>query len=67
MKLPGVERVEAEEGKSVIYLTKEITPQGFLQQLPESVNIKELHMDRISLHDIFVNIAKGGKNHGTNL
>jgi len=65
--LSGVERVEAEEGKAVIYLTKNTTPQDFFLQLPGETQIKELHMDRISLHDIFVNIAKGGINHGTNL
>ena len=64
--LPGVERVESEEGKVVIYLTKDTAPQDFFRQLPREINIKELHMDRISLHDIFVNIAKGGTNHGTN-
>lgn len=65
-KLSGVERVEAEEGKAVIYLSKDTTPQGFFRQLSKEININELHMDRISLHDIFVNIAKGGKIHGTN-
>ena len=65
--IKGVERVEGEEGKAVIYLTKDTTPQDFFRQLPGEVHIKELHMDRISLHDIFVNIAKGGTNHGTNL
>ncbi len=65
--LPGVERVLWEQGKSVIYLTKDTSPQRFFKQLPQDVHIKELHMDRISLHDIFVNIAKGGVHHGTNL
>lgn len=66
-KLPAVERVESEEGKSVIYLMKDTSPQTFFQELPKEINIKELHMDRISLHDIFVNIAKGGNRNGTDL
>lgn len=66
-KIPSVEKVERGEGKTVIYLTKDRDPQSFFQELPKGINIKELHMDRISLHDIFVTIAKGGINNGTNL
>ncbi|MCD5406369.1 MAG: ATP-binding cassette domain-containing protein [Desulfotomaculum sp.] len=42
-----------------LHLKKDINPQQFIQQLPAQVQINELHLDRISLHDIFVKIAKG--------
>ncbi|GAA0379852.1 ABC transporter ATP-binding protein [Bacillus horti] len=58
--LQGVKRVTKESGKQVLFLEKEVSPQVFLRTLPESLDIKELHIDRISLHDIFVGIARGG-------
>jgi ABC-2 type transport system ATP-binding protein len=58
--LPMVEKVIGEDDRNTVYISKEISPNQFLKSIPESVNIRELHMDRISLHDIFVHIAKGG-------
>lgn len=65
-RLPMVEKVIWEDGKNTVYISKDISPNQFLKSIPESVNIRELHMDRISLHDIFVHIAKGGAEHEKN-
>lgn len=66
-RLAFVERVEGAEGKFVLYLEKDSDPQELFRQLPRDMKIKEMHLDRISLHDIFVNIARGGNHNGTNL
>lgn len=57
--MPMVERVDSLNNRSTIYFKKNSKPEDFLKNLPVGVNIKELHMDRISLHDIFVSIVKG--------
>lgn len=54
-----VERVDTSDNLTKIYFKKNTKPEDFLKLLPAGVNIKELHMDRISLHDIFVSIVKG--------
>lgn len=61
--MPGVERVVEDGERNTLYISKGTDPNSFLRAVPESLNIKELHMDRISLHDIFVHIAKGGAEH----
>ncbi|MFA1822126.1 ABC transporter ATP-binding protein [Virgibacillus oceani] len=55
--LPQVERVEQNEGKSVLYLAKDVHPSTWLKAIPEQVNIQELTLDRITLHEIFIDIA----------
>jgi len=60
--LAGVDSVTtAGTGAATItlHLKKDVNPQQFIQQLPAQVQINELHLDRISLHDIFIKIAKG--------
>ena len=57
--LPMVEKTDIRHNQTVIYFRKNVKPEEFLKKLPEGINIKELHMDRISLHDIFVSIVKG--------
>lgn len=57
-RLPMVERVERNERTTLVYLKKEAEPARFLSSLPASVDIRELSVNRISLHDIFVSIAK---------
>ncbi|KAB3531573.1 ABC transporter ATP-binding protein [Alkaliphilus serpentinus] len=59
---PSVERVESVDDNKVIYFKKGASVNEFLQKLSKDIDIKELHIDRISLHDIFVKIAKGGMN-----
>ncbi|MBU9723295.1 MULTISPECIES: ABC transporter ATP-binding protein [Bacillaceae] len=59
--LPNVQRVEQNEGgtTSVLYLDNEVHPSAWLKNLPEGVNIQELIFDRITLHEIFIQIATG--------
>ena len=57
--LPMVVRADTKQNHTTIYFKKNSKPEDFLKKLPEGINIKELHMDRISLHDIFVSIVKG--------
>lgn len=62
-KLKGINKLEFRDEKnmSIIELDSDIMPVDFLNSIPKNIDIKEIHMDKISLHDIFVNIAKGGK------
>ncbi len=61
--LPMVEKVVTKQNTTTIYFKKNASPAQFLKQLPPGLSIKELHMDRISLHDIFVSVAKGDGEH----
>lgn len=56
-KIPGVQRIEQNESTSVLYLEKDIQPAPWLKQLPETLTIQEMSLDRISLHEIFIDIA----------
>ena len=55
--LPEVERVEQHEETAVLYLSKEVKPAVWLNNLPEQMDVQELSIDRISLHEIFIDIA----------
>lgn len=57
---PGIRQVTREKMRTTIFLAKSVEVQQFLRQLPPQVDIKELSIDRISLHDIFVSVAQGG-------
>lgn len=56
-QLPNVQRVEQEDDRSIIYLSKDVQPTTWLRQLPNHINIQELTLNRISLHEIFIDIA----------
>lgn len=58
--LPQVERVEQDNDTSILYLAKNIHPVSWLKTLPENLNVQELSLDRISLHEIFIDIATDG-------
>ncbi|TFJ92958.1 ABC transporter ATP-binding protein [Lentibacillus salicampi] len=58
--LPDVERVEQDEDTSVLYLTRDVEPVSWLKHLPENLTVQELSIDRISLHEIFIDIATTG-------
>lgn len=58
--IDGVKHIERKERDTVLLLEKDVQPIDVLRQLPEETHITELHVDRISLHDIFVSIAQGG-------
>ena len=55
--LPEVERVEQSSETAVLYLSKHVQPAVWLKSLPEELDIQELSIDRISLHEIFIDIA----------
>ncbi|HLQ73479.1 MAG TPA: ATP-binding cassette domain-containing protein [Bacillota bacterium] len=61
-ELPSVERIENEEGVVTLYLEKDVHVTKWLHALPETLNIYELTIDRVSLHEIFVDIATGEQN-----
>lgn len=57
-KLPNVNRVEVrDDNEMVLYLEKDINPAQWLKTLPDQLHVQELTMDRISLHEIFIDIA----------
>jgi ABC-2 type transport system ATP-binding protein len=55
--LPEVQRVEQKEDISILYLSQDVQVASWLKNLPEQLEINELSMDRISLHEIFIDIA----------
>ncbi|MFT4416126.1 ABC transporter ATP-binding protein [Fredinandcohnia humi] len=55
--LPEVQRVEQTDDTSILYLTKDVKVASWLRHLPEQLDINELSIDRISLHEIFIDIA----------
>ncbi|MDL4840384.1 ABC transporter ATP-binding protein [Aquibacillus rhizosphaerae] len=59
--LPEVQRVEQRENSSTLYLTKDVKPTTWLKHLPDQIMIQELIFDRITLHEIFIDIASGKK------
>ncbi|MFD1851994.1 ABC transporter ATP-binding protein [Oceanobacillus bengalensis] len=56
-RIPQVLRVEHEDDRSILYLDKDVEPTSWLKNLPESIQIQELKINRISLHEIFIDIA----------
>ncbi|MBS4192523.1 ATP-binding cassette domain-containing protein [Bacillus sp. FJAT-49705] len=58
-RISHVQRIEQEGEQFTIYLDAHIKPTSWLRQLPDSINIEELSLDRISLHEIFIDIATG--------
>lgn len=55
--IPQVERIEVAEDMATLYLEKDIHVSNWLRYLPEELHIHELTIDRISLHEIFIDIA----------
>lgn len=58
--IPYVKAIDRDGISTVLYLEKQVNPNDFLKIVADKVSFKELYIDRISLHDIFVNIATGG-------
>lgn len=56
-QIEQVERIEYRGEETILYLEKDIHVSSWLKELPASLNIQELTIDRISLHEIFVDIA----------
>ena len=53
----NVQRIEQTEAKTVLHLNKNVEISTWLKQLPEALSIEELSIDRISLHEIFIDVA----------
>jgi ABC-2 type transport system ATP-binding protein len=60
-RLPEVQRVEQEGDKAILYLSKDVQPTAWLKRFPDHLNIQELKLNRISLHEIFIDIATNKK------
>lgn len=58
--LANVKKVTQEGPKQIIQLQSGISPGQFIRELPSDLDIKEMNLSRISLHDIFVNTVTGG-------
>ncbi len=43
-----------------LLLTAEARPEQFMRSLPGGMEVREISISRISLHDIFVRVARGG-------
>lgn len=56
-QIPFVENVLQEENTSTLYLTKDVQVNNWLKTLPETLDIQELSIDRVSLHEIFIDVA----------
>lgn len=54
-----VQRIEQSGDHSILYLDSDVTIPIWLRNLPENLEIKELTIDRTSLHEIFIGIATG--------
>lgn len=59
--LPNVKYVEQQDDTSILYLSKDVQISTWLRHLPEHLEINELSIDRISLHEIFIDIATDKK------
>ncbi|MBY7144908.1 ATP-binding cassette domain-containing protein [Virgibacillus sp. NKC19-3] len=59
-RIPQVQRVDQQEETSILYLESDVQPSIWLKHLPDHIAIQELTIDRISLHEIFIDIATDG-------
>ncbi|MFC0524588.1 ABC transporter ATP-binding protein [Pontibacillus salicampi] len=59
--IDGVVRVEGSEQSATLYLEQDVHIPSWLPLLPRELDIQELVIDRISLHEIFVDIATDKK------
>jgi ABC-2 type transport system ATP-binding protein len=55
--IPHVQRVEQKDESAVLFLEQDVEPTSWLKALPSNVVVHELKMNRISLHEIFIDIA----------
>lgn len=56
-ELRHVDRLEQREDVSILYLAKDVQISSWLKDFPDHLDIQELSIDRISLHEIFIDIA----------
>lgn len=55
-----ISNLELEDGSASFYIEKGFSPDGFLRDLPEAVEVEEIKLGKPPLHDIFVAKARGG-------
>lgn len=55
--LAEVQRVEQSDDAITLFLSKDVNIASWVRSLPETLEINELTIDRISLHEIFIDIA----------
>lgn len=60
-RIPSVERVEEKDETTILYLASDVEPTSWLKNLPTDLNVQELKINRISLHEIFIDIATNRK------
>src|SRR5690625_532158 len=58
-QISDVERIEQNKSAATLYLQADVNINEWLKSLPDQLNIQELSLDRISLHEIFIDIATG--------
>lgn len=58
-QLPGVAEFKQEENRITLVLRSGHEPDAFVRALPETVEIRALHVDRPPLHEIFVQTIEG--------
>lgn len=58
-QINNVDRIEQKKNSTTLYLEADVDVNVWLKQLPDQLNIQELSLDRISLHEIFIDIATG--------
>lgn len=56
-KLTNVQRIEQTDDVSTLYLTPDVQIPVWIKQLSTNLVIEEIKIDRISLHEIFIDIA----------
>ena len=56
-RIDQVERVEQNDDISILYLKSDVKASEWIKKLPDHLDIQELSLDRISLHEIFIDIA----------
>lgn len=52
-----VDKIEYEEEKTTLYLKKDVQVTSWLRSLPIQMQMKEMNIQRVSLHEIFIDIA----------
>lgn len=55
--ITDVQRVHQDGNTATLYLASDVQPTVWLKSLPDHLVIQELAIDRISLHEIFIDIA----------
>lgn len=57
-----ISNLDYDDGSASFYIEKGFSPDRFIRDLPEELQLKEITLRKPPLHDIFVAKAKGGNN-----